>query len=123
MIISEYNGYSMDDIKRIALKNYNVPGFDFDEFENDFKLLKSIKRDYTIYSNYNRININTSLNKVIILFNIFDTTICKNLLYYYFNNQNEYEFINSFLLILNISVDNKQYNKNIFNMLKGVLKT
>jgi hypothetical protein len=83
-----------------AIKFYNNPqAVTRDDFEDDLKRIKYIKRLLKRYKNTNELKIHLILNHLTILFNVFDDAAVP--LLFYNLNEDLWPIIKSFLLFLN----------------------
>ena len=70
-----------------AAQAYDNPGcVDEDEFREDLDRFKQLKRSFTHYENTGRINTHAVLNRIILLFNVFDTRACTSMVMYRFRD-------------------------------------
>lgn len=99
-----------------AARYYISPHYIEQEFFNDLKRLKYIKRLIQRYRNTGEIKERLVLNHIIMLYNVFETYACTKLLFFKLNPE-DYSTIKTFLLYLGYMPDIiiNINNKNIFS--------
>ena len=81
------------------MKNYNSPNVTMDEFEEDIKRLKYIKRLIKRYKSTGELKERLILNHIIVLGNVFGVEATVRMLFYKFD-QEDLSIIKTFLLFL-----------------------
>lgn len=107
-----------------AAQNYYNPAcIDIEEFEEDLKRFKYIKRLITRYTETRVLSTNLILNHLIIIFNVFGNEAGLRLLEYKLE-EHQFAFIKPFLIYLRV-IENDKYtgiamDKNIVEALRNI---
>jgi hypothetical protein len=95
-----FNVLTEDNYLIFAIKNYDNPqSATYDDFEEDMKRFKYIKRLFKKYSNSNVLRTHLILNHLIILFNVFGEAATPLLLFK--SEKQHWSCLKTFLLFLN----------------------
>ena len=94
-----FENLNEDNFLIYAMKNYNSPNVTMDEFEEDIKRLKYIKRLIKRYKSTGELKERLILNHIIVLGNVFGVEATVRMLFYKFD-QEDLSIIKTFLLFL-----------------------
>ena len=112
-----------------ALKNYNSPECSgMDDFEEDIKRFKYLKRLFRRYERTEELNDRLILNHLIVLYNVFDQT---HALLFYKTDKQHWSILKTFLVFLNrmpiesivsggVRGDDIPLDYNIINLLRKI---
>lgn len=93
-----------DNFLLFAAKHYVSPHYIEQEFFNDLKRFKYIKRLMQKYSVAGELRERLILNHIILVYNVFETEACTRMLFLRIN-QKEYPILKTFLIYLNYMPD------------------
>jgi hypothetical protein len=107
-----------------AAQNYYNPNcIDVEEFEEDIKRFKYLKRLITRYTETGVLSVNLILNHLIIIFNVFGYEAGLRMIEYKFKAE-QFKFIKPFLIHLKV-IENDKYtgipmDKNVIEALRNI---
>lgn len=93
-----------DNFLLYAARNYISPHYIEQEFFNDLKRFKYIKRLIQKYATIGEMRERLILNHIILVYNVFETEACTKMLFFKINEK-EYPILKTFLIYLNYMPD------------------
>ena len=120
--MSDFKHLTPENINMFAIKHYDNPScVDEQEFLDDMKRFKYLKRLFKKYSKTSILKERLIMNHIIVLQNVFKPDAVKLLLFYKIN-QEHWSLLKTFLVFLNYMIETELNHVSIDKKLMGKLK-